>query len=57
MASRLTQQLIREVEAVTAEDVKAIAQQIFATPLLVSAIGPLGSLMPVSGMADRLRIK
>lgn len=51
------QQLIREVEAVTAEDVKSVAQQIFATPLLVSAIGPLGSLMPVSGMADHLRIK
>lgn len=51
------QELIDSVSAVTADDVATLAQSVFATPLMVSAVGQLKSLMPVDVMTQRLAAK
>lgn len=47
--------LIDKINAVTAQGVKDLAQVIFDSPLLVSAIGPLSPLMSVDDMKKALR--
>ena len=46
--------MIEKIQTITLGDVRNLAQQIFATPLLVSAIGPLSTLMSVDAMKTRL---
>jgi predicted Zn-dependent peptidase len=48
------QELMESVSAVTCENVAELARTVFATPLLVSAVGQLNQLMPVDEMRARL---
>lgn len=48
------QELVESVNAVTGDDVAALARSIFSTPLLVSAVGQLDKLMPFEEMKKRL---
>lgn len=47
-------ELMDNVNAVTCEDVATLAKYVFATPMLVSAVGQLEKLMPVDDMRKRL---
>ncbi|MFA7277072.1 MAG: pitrilysin family protein [Pseudobdellovibrionaceae bacterium] len=47
--------LFEKINAVTCTDIRAIATQIFSSPLLVAAIGPLDTLIPVEEMKPLLR--
>ncbi len=48
------QELIASVNAVTLDDVKTLANEIFTSPLLVSAVGQLDKLMSFKDMQKRL---
>lgn len=48
------QELITSVNAVTNQDVMKLANTIFQTPMLVSAVGQLESLIPIEDMKKRL---
>lgn len=47
-------ELISSVSAVTVDDVSKLAQSIFATPMLLSAVGQLETLMPFDEMKAKL---
>jgi predicted Zn-dependent peptidase len=47
-------ELIKSVSDVTADDIKSLASSIFSTPLLISAVGQLTTLMTYDEMKKRL---
>jgi predicted Zn-dependent peptidase len=47
-------ELIQSVGAVTQDDIQSLAQSVFQTPLLLSAVGQLTTLMSYEDMKNRL---
>lgn len=47
-------ELTRDIETVTAQDLVRVAKKIFSTPLTFAALGPVGSLEPLTKIKDRL---
>jgi predicted Zn-dependent peptidase len=47
-------ELVKSVEGVTQDNVKSLAQSVFSSPLLLSAVGQLSTLMPYEDMKKRL---
>ena len=47
-------EFVDKINAVTADDITKLATEIFASDLLVSAYGPVGKLMPVANMKEKL---